>query len=159
MKKLMILLLVLGIASVSNAAYVLTWSADTLTLNIDETKVVTISSSTADPYGVWAMNDVSTVAEVTAVSALANAGGNAAATKDYMGYTGWWYLEAMDVSEPFTTAAGAQWSVSIKGLAEGTYNLSTDAYGTDDVLAVTVVPEPMTLVLLGLGGLFLRRRK
>ncbi len=28
-----------------------------------------------------------------------------------------------------------------------------------DSVAITIIPEPMTVILLGLGGLFLRRRK
>ena len=46
--------------------------------------------------------------------------------------------------------------------AEGTVNIST--YETDywtviETASIEVVPEPMTIALLGLGGLFLRRRK
>jgi hypothetical protein len=51
---------------------------------------------------------------------------------------------------PLTTSAG--------GYATGTMNVITPV--TDfGGLQLNVVPEPMTVVLLGLGGLFLRRRK
>jgi hypothetical protein len=37
--------------------------------------------------------------------------------------------------------------------------LLTHAYNENTYTPVTIVPEPMTIMLLGLGGLFLRRRK
>jgi hypothetical protein len=52
------------------------------------------------------------------------------------------------------TDATVQFNFIIKGFT------GTDSFLVDDVQAVTdVVPEPMTLGLLGLGGLFIRRRK
>jgi hypothetical protein len=40
------------------------------------------------------------------------------------------------------------------------YTLNQDGVAPNsNALVITIVPEPMTLVLLGLGGLFLRRRK
>jgi hypothetical protein len=49
---------------------------------------------------------------------------------------------------------------SIFGGTEGTTGAASNADGTALApLTMNVVPEPMTVVLLGLGGLFLRRRK
>ena len=38
-------------------------------------------------------------------------------------------------------------------------NLLSDQEGLSDSVVITMVPEPMTMALLGFGGLFLRRRK
>ena len=50
-----------------------------------------------------------------------------------------------------------------EGLGDAAIHLYSDAFGTptliDTVLIHQIVPEPMTIALLGLGGLFLRRRK
>jgi len=54
------------------------------------------------------------------------------------------------------TTAAAQSKVNI-AVTTGGYN---QMFGADlPSASLTVVPEPVTLVLLGLGGLFLRRRK
>lgn len=76
--------------------------------------------------------------------------------------TGWVY---------YTSENGESWDYNLSGFAgrsltDGTWdswtwsNFSTDwtAYRTPGDTPVTVVPEPCTLALLGLGGLLLRRR-
>ena len=164
MKKLLVLALVLGLASVASAA--LTWSVSSVSVGLNESATVQISSSTATTYAggpAWVGNDASTVAEITGISALAAAGGNAA-IQDPTATTwaGWWTVNALDTEEPFTIASGNQWDVTIKGLAVGSYVIGSDFYasaGANDSLTITVIPEPMTIALLGLGGLFLRRRK
>ena len=162
MKKLLILLLVLGMASIASAA--LTWSTSSLTLDVDEIVTVQISSSDASAYGVWMWADESVVADVTAVSAYDAAGDNSAYTEDYLDYDGWYYLEAKD-SDPESSpdiASGNHWDITIKGLAVGSLSVDSDDAGyagANDILSITVVPEPAMIALLGLGGLFLRRRK
>jgi hypothetical protein len=60
-------------------------------------------------------------------------------------------------------AAGDQFSLDYVGAVGDTATISlfVDPEYTTPVASVdvTVVPEPMTIILLGLGGLFLRRRR
>ena len=161
MKKFLVLMLVLGMTSAANAA--LTWSADDITidLTVNPVAVVQIISDNADAYTeIWAGADASLIAEITSMATLANAAeGGAVASA---AYPGWWVLEAVDFTPPSDIAAGDHFDVTITGLVEGTYVISTDSYegsGPDDLLTITVVPEPMTIALLGLGGLFLLRRR
>jgi hypothetical protein len=166
MKKLLILMLVLGMTSTASAA--LTWSTSALTMNPTDVVTVQIHGSTDLPYPggpAWVGNDPSPggVASITSISALANAGGDAEVSDPTAtGWPGWWTINALDVTAPFTIAPGAQWDVVITAAAAGTYVIGTDSYGSDgadDLLTITVVPEPMTIALLGLGGLFLMRRR
>jgi hypothetical protein len=162
MKKLLIFMLVLGMASAANAA--LTWSVSAITIDIDETVTVNLVADHATQYGAWMGASTPTIADITAVSILTAAGGESKYTEDYKGYTGWWYLEAIDISEPFELTSGAQWDVTFIGQSTGVQSFVADDYqaagGTvDDMIDVTVVPEPTTIALLGLGGLFLLRRR
>jgi hypothetical protein len=68
----------------------------------------------------------------------------------------------VDASEPFTTPDGLVINGLIfKCLDEGDVVLTlTDAdLGVLDAVTIHQIPEPLTLGLLGLGGLFLRRRR
>jgi hypothetical protein len=160
-KKLLIMTLVLGITSMASATTI-TWSTNAITLNINQVQVVQITADDDQPYGKWmgASDPTTLIADITAVSDLAAAGDDATYTENYLTYNGWWYLEAKDSSEPFNIDSGDQWNISIKGLSTGSCQFVADDYaGTKDYITVTVIPEPMTIALLGLGGLFLRRRK
>jgi len=160
MKKLLILMLVIGMTSAANAA--LTWSVDEITIDLaSPTAVVQIISDTTDAYTeIWAGADASLIAEITSMATLAGAAeGGAVASSAYLG---WWVIEAVDFTPPSDIAVGDHFDVTLTGLSLGTYVISTDSYGgagLDDLLTITVVPEPMTIALLGLGGLFLLRRR
>jgi len=166
MKKLLILMLVLGMASLANAT--MTWSVSEITIaNVGLSVTVDLISSDLAQGQAWVGNDPLTpqIADITAIAIHDPPAGSEATVADYRStYPGWWVVETLDTSEPSTVGAGAQYTVTITGLALGTTLMSSDEYGAFDGpqvgnLAVTVIPEPMTIALLGLGGLFLLRRR
>jgi hypothetical protein len=58
--------------------------------------------------------------------------------------------------------AGAHININLVGVTEGV--TTVDLYDTSgmvflDSAQITVLPEPMTIALLGLGGLFMLRRR
>ena len=164
MKKLLILMLVLGMASVANAV-VLTWSVDAVTIpSINATVVVTLDSDTdAETYSpkwVGYTPATTSIGSITSIVARASAGpGSQVKDPTDTTYAGWWTVMAFDLTIPPDIQSGPQFDVTIKGFVEGTFGLASDNYGTNDTLEVTVLPEPMTIAMLGLGSLFLLRRK
>ena len=200
MKKLLVLMLVLGLASAANAA----------TVDL----VVTVGGS---PYG-GELLAVGTVVKVEVVqSATDTANGGGKLTVDFVGANptitdttpvavfdpgppmtmyGWnWLMNsgvAMLGSGPYTAWKGAAANVGVgtpgigaimdpmnatmySNTVEFTFDTTvstilswgsaTDWHTTGGSIIlgpsvpINVVPEPMTVALLGLGGLFLRRRK
>ena len=168
MKKLLILMLVLGFASSASALLVTLEPVNpgtmpgTLTVNV-------VSDSAELPY-TYAVEITNTTNAnfVSAPTATAAAGTDSALTDyaDALGAGTYTYLlETADMSDPFDSVQpGVQWTfdIDITATPPGAMLLLLDA---DADLAevgsyeLTGVPEPMTIALLGLGGLFLLRRR
>ena len=170
MKKLFVLMLVLGIASFASAG--LTWTdgaggdVDTITLTSQsDTAVVYLTSDTSAMGSFLAGPANNSVAGITAAAPQPDAGGQGSAFVYTTGiYDGQMWGQAADSVEPYTNAAGNWFAVTIHATSAGTGSVNFDSdilaqLGTSDTLVVNHIPEPMTITLLGLGGLLLRRKK
>jgi hypothetical protein len=168
MKNMLILALVLGMASSANAIIVelgaggVTNGAPAdLEINVNVVEVVSDADET--PYVRYLFApDVSTL-DATNVIATSNAG-TAPVTLDYADALGpgthTWEIQAGHAGNPplISIVAGIQFNVDITAVPGGQLQLLTEDLTT--VLdTVTYIPEPASMLLIGLGGLFLRRRK
>jgi len=162
MRKLLILVLVLGMSSTAGAA--LSLGGDTI-VGQAETAIVTVISDDTSPWTGYIGFDDSVVG-VSGCVATSNAGEDAVVTPDPYGWVGWYEIEAADDSEPFDSIQpGVQFEISVFGEAIGDVYI-IELYAGDwatllDSWTVVraAIPEPMTIALLGLGGLFLLRRR
>jgi hypothetical protein len=203
MKKLMVLMLVFGMVSVSQGALSLQINGvdNYWTPTAGETVTVTLYGSDYDTAGL----DFMTLVEATSVNgdqqatAVANIGGSVVAmpTSTAMNISNGGYLDnyngvlfdywqayntdgappgvlaTFEYTLPFTLPSYAYWLAPlVSGVsyeyAPGDFATSETAQGPQiiggnpvSVLidGVQIIPEPATIALLSLGGLFLRRRK
>ena len=172
MKKFVVLMLVLSLASFASAG--LTWTdgagaeVDTITLTSQsDTAVVYLSSDTTNPG--WFSGTIAdtSVAEFTAVTGYAALGGEGYASLYTKGGVNYVYGYVKDTSSPFTVDTGLWVQVTIHATGEGPGTTTADPMGNGgtpnigpgSLLTIKHIPEPMTICLLGLGGLLLRRKK
>ena len=181
MKKVLVLILVLGMASLASATPVMSLSSSTIT-DVGETVTLTITGVAADatpdgggtsgwngyamidatnyPYGTYGGGGDPYAAFVFPATQYNAAGGNGALSNSYArafitAGAGTPWDEATDVD------VGVWFTIDIIGVSEGVtvVDLTNASLGIDHSFPLTVLPEPMTIGLLGLGGLLLRRRK
>ena len=168
MKKLLVMLTML--AAISNAA-VLELSVDGVTqggadfattLTASDYVMIDVYCSSApdfDNFGVQIVGPAS-------VEGLGTKYENPAPDSDLIDYSASYpdyfiQLKCTGVMTP-TPAVGKWWDIELHCEGAGTvyvYLWNEDTTEIEQTLTITQIPEPMTIALLGLGGLFLRRRK
>ena len=163
MKKLMVLSLVLAMTAVSSAA--LSLVSDKTVLNPGEVASLTLSSDVGGKgfllYAIVAEGGVGAITMpnlLTGDSAL-----NAVGAYTEAGF-GTGYEVTLANGVVAKVEAGDFLTFSFSSAIEGTALVAVydDALGYNAPaasVAMTVIPEPMTMGLLGLGALFLRKRK
>ena len=166
MKKLLVLILVLGLCSTANAATVqieVNGSDPGSSVSVttgDTIQLVSYSGSETWNGMILVTNTSNSLADGAVV--VANAGDlGLISAYSYAGY-GDGYTMAADY---LSTApqSGVQFTMTISGDIDDTGTIvfwtAADWVTPHDTLSYTIIPEPMTIALLGLGGLLLRRRR
>jgi hypothetical protein len=165
MKKLLVLILVLGLCSTANAtvSWYINGSPAGATADVLTTDVIQVHSTDSTVYLALALTS-NTAVDLANGAVTTNAGdaGNITAYS-YAGYGDGYYMSAATLGS-VAPAAGVQFTMdvanaSIDDVATLYLWVDPDYTTTVDTVTITVVPEPVTIALLGLGGLFLRRRR
>ena len=168
MKRIMAIILVLGLASSANALYLQIDGESTDTFDLSQGSLATISVVSEDNSS-WLGYIIIPGGGVGALSnpsVLDDAGNLASATpySDIDFGTGYELTAAMSFNGVPPLAAGEQFSFDFSGGQAGDTTqvlLFVDPeYNTPvDSISISIVPEPMTVALLGFGVLFLRLYK
>ena len=162
MRKLTILALVLGMASTAGAAVSLGGDIDG-EIVVGTTGIVTVISDTTSPWAGGICFDPP-VGIPNLVFPCAGDDASIWPPPPYPPSHGCYDLTAADMTEPFDSIQPGVWfEFTVYGAAVGDV-YTVDLYAEDwatilDTGTITVVPEPMTIAMLGLGGLFLLRRR
>ena len=164
MKKLLVLVLVLALASVANA-WILSYnegtSVVTVTAEAADAKTDMYLALLVDSAGVLSNFGFDANAPESAVSFLSTPDGGMPSPLDTLQGELWNFT---DSSEPYEYPVGPWFHATFAfaaGPAASTVSLYEWYEGDNSAIlrAIITIPEPATMALLCIGGLFLRRRK
>jgi len=165
MRKLCVSILVLGLVPAANAAFIQVGGQTGDTFNVAQNSTITVVGQDAKSWLGYIIVQEGGVGALSGAASLA-AAGNMGSVSPYSeaGWgTGYQLTVAMSPGGVPAIAVGPQFSMNFAGTLGKTARISlfVDPEFTVPVSSVllTVVPEPMTILLLGVGALFLRRRK
>jgi len=163
MKKLLVLVLVLGMASLANAGILsdisLSMSGSTVTVN----GLAATTAYFANGFGIYVPGGAASpvISNVAIGSAAGDLGkvlwyGN---STDYAGYNGFDAFPGQS-GQGANVAIGTWATFTYAGAVGDKLDIFDNAISaTQRVGQLTITPEPATLAILGLGALLLRRKK
>jgi hypothetical protein len=163
MKKLLVLLMVIGL--VSNAQAALSLSLSMTSVWVGDEMTLSVSSDNADMWSGYLVLSEDIYAWADPIAAqydppmVVHAAGDLGYAAPVSGYPAVYYLQAAGSS--LLPQAGIQFSIGIQGVQAGMFYIALQNPTTYENLVppLFIWPEPATICLFGFGVLFLRRRK